>query len=517
MNDVKAAATSPRTGRRTVRKRGKQIKQLPWGQPLNPHKRLELLSADAIEAIHMNSLRILEEIGVAFHLPAAVDLFAEVGAVIGDDGINVRFGRDIVEQALSTVARASRLTPRNAGHAVDIDTEKLAFATVLGPPNCHDVERGRRPGTIADFADFVRLGQFFNIIHMIAGSPVEPMDVPVEIRHLVSTKVMLELSDKVPYVFCHSPQRIHDVLDMIAISRGIERDDLIESPSTYAIINTNSPLQYDAPMAAGLIELARYNQTPLITPFSLAGATMPVSLAGAVSLSNAEMLAGLVLTQLANPGAPVVTGAKTLNVDMKTGAPAFGSAEANQSLQIGAQLARRYGLPYRASNFTSSNAVDAQAAYESQAQLWAGVLAGANVIMHAAGWLEGGLCSSFDKFILDVEILQMMASYLQPVEVSDETLAFDEVVSVGRGGHYFGTDHTIASFESAFYLPLISNTKNYGQWAEEGSLDATQRAHALCKRALDEYQKPALEPDRQEALDAFVARRTEEGGAPIDW
>ena len=516
MNDVTTAKTTPRTGRRSGRKRGTHIEQLPWGQPVNTYPRLELLSADAIEAIHENSMRILEEIGIAFHLPAAVDMFRKAGAIIDDDGVNVRLGRDIVDQALTTVARRSTLTPRNPERAVEISPEKLVFATVLGPPNCHDIERGRRAGTIADFADFVRLGQFFNIIHMIAGSPVEPMDVPVEIRHLISTQVMLELSDKVPYVFCHSPQRIHDVLDMIAISRGLERDDLKQSPSTYAIINTNSPLQYDTPMAAGLIELARYNQTPLITPFSLAGATMPVSLAGAISLSNAEMLAGLVLTQLANPGAPVVTAAKTLNVDMKTGAPAFGSAEANKALQIGAQLARRYGLPYRASNFTSSNAVDAQAAYESQAQLWAGVLSGASVVMHAAGWLEGGLCSSFDKFILDVEMLQMMASYLRPVEVNEETLAFDEIASVGRGGHYFGTDHTIANFESAFYLPLISNTKNYGQWDEEGALDATKRAHALFKRALEEYEQPALAPDRQEALNAFVARRTEEGGAPID-
>ncbi len=507
---------SERPRRRAGRKRGASIAQLPWGQPRYQYPCIDIVSAEGIATIHENSLRILEETGVTFRAPEVVKVFARAGCLIGEDGANVRIGREIVEHALASAPGQFEVTPRNKDRAVTVGGDYLTFTTVLGPPNCSDLEKGRRQGTLEDFSNFVRLGQFFNIIHMISGSPVEPVDVPVEVRHLYSTLKSLQLSDKVPYVFCHSRQRMHDVFDMIAIANGIERDDLKTQPSTFAIINTNSPLQYDTPMANGLMELARYNQLALISPFSLAGATMPVTLAGAISLSNAEMLAGLVLTQLVRPGAPVATGAKTVNVDMKTGSPGYGSPEANKGLQIGAQIARHYGLPYRASNFTTSNLPDAQAAYESQGQLWASVLSGTNIVMHAAGWLEGGLCSSFEKFVLDIEILQMMAMYLEPTEINDETLSYDEVVSVGPGGHYFDTENTINNFERAFYAPLISSTKNYGQWVEDGAMDATQRAHQIYKRALSEYQEPTLDPAIGEALQAFVAKREEQGGAPLE-
>ncbi len=514
MTGRRADGVAGRRSRRPRRDPGK-IEQRPWKQPTLHYPPVDLLSADAIEAIHVQSLRILEEIGVTFHSAAALDIFRAAGATLGAAG-GVRIPAEMVEKALASVGRTVVLTPRNPACAITIGAKRLAFATVLGPPNCSDLERGRRPGTLADYADFIRLAQYFNVIHLLAGSPVEPMDIPVALRHLEATRSMLVLSDKVPYVFCHSRQRIIDVLTMIAIARGLELEDLVDSPSTYSIINTNSPLQYDTAMAEGLIELARFGQLPIITPFSVAGASMPISLAGATALANAEMLAGLVLTQLVRPGSPVVSGAKTVPADLRSGSLADASPESNKALQIGAQIARRYGLPYRAACFTNATAPDAQAGYESQSQLWAAVTAGTEVLMHAAGWLETGLCASFEKFILDVDMLQAISVYLEPVAVNEETLAFDEIAAVGPGGHYFATPQTLASYDTAFYRPLVFEGKSFEQWSAEGAPDAARRAHAVYRRALAEYEPPDLAADRREALDAFVARRSEEGGAPLD-
>ena len=505
-----------RLRRNRKRERRTQLQQRPWCQPRNRYTPLNLLSVDQIETLHHQSLRILRDIGVRFHSPAAVDYFRAGGAALDADGITVRLDEALVQSALSTVTRQTRLTPRNTDHAVTIGADYLAFATVLGPPNCSDLEQGHRPGTLEDFANFIRLAQYFNVIHLLAGSPVEPLDVPVNLRHLESTRTMLKLSDKVPYVFCHSRERVLDVLEMIAIAQGLSLDELTDNPVTYSIINTNSPLQYDRAMADGLIELARFGQLPLITPFSVAGASMPISIAGASALANAEMLAGLVLTQLVRPGAPVVTGAKTVPVDMGTGSLADASPESNKALQIGAQLARYYDLPYRAACFTNSNAPDAQAGYESQSQLWAAVTSGTHLLMHAAGWLETGLCASFEKFVLDVDMLQAMTVYLEPIEVNETTLAFEEIADVGPGGHYFATEQTIANYETAFHRPLVFEGKNYEQWVEEGSPDAAQRAHSVYKQALADYQQPTMEPGRMEALNEFVAKRTAQGGAPLD-
>jgi trimethylamine--corrinoid protein Co-methyltransferase len=514
MTDTVHEKKTGRAAGKRARRRDGPIVQRPWGQPVNQAARIDLLSDDELESIHRTALRILSEIGIAFHDDEARQVFRDAGASVDEESHIVRLGSEIVDEALSRAPSSFRLTPWNPDRAVVIGENRLAFTTVLGPPHCSDLERGRRSGSLEDFSDFVRLGHHFNIVHMMGGSPVEPMDVAIPQRHLESTLAMLRLTDKVPYVFCHTRRRIHDVLDMIAIAKGMTRDRL--DPSTYAIINTNSPLQYDKAMAGGVMELARHNQPVLLTPFSLAGATMPVALAGAIAMSAAEMLAGLTLSQLVRPGAPFVTGAKTLNVDMKTGAPAFGSPEGNKSVQVGGQLARRYGLPFRASNFCSSNAVDFQAGMESQGTLWSAMTSGASIVMHAAGWLEGGLCASFEKFVLDVDQLQAMAAYLEPIAVNETTLAIGEIGDVGPGGHFFGTEATLAAYESAFYNPIIASTENYGAWLEAGSRDAAQRAHLIYKKSLAEYEQPVMDADRAEALEAFVRRRIAEGGAPID-
>jgi len=284
----------------------------------------------------------------------------------------------------------------------------------------------------------------------------------------------------------------------------------------FSIINTNTPLQYDIPMTVGVMDMARTGQPVLLTPFILAGASTPATIASAMALNNAEVLFGVALGQLIRPGAPVLYGCACINVDMKTGAPAYGSAEMNRATLIGGQMARRYGLPMRSSNFSSSNIPDAASAYESQGSIWAARMAGAHLLMHATGWVEGGLCTSYEKFVLDVEMVQMMMAELEPIRIDAETIGLDEIAAVGPGGHFFGTQRTIATFETAFHRPLVSSTQNYGAWTEAGGKTATERAAAVWQQALKSYTEPPIDPAIREALEAFVAKRKEQGGAPIE-
>lgn len=517
VDEIAETAPKPaKVGRRSgPGRRGAGIYQNPFGQLRNPFRPFAPASADEIEAIHQATLAILERIGIKFFLKEARDIFRRAGALVDEDSQLVRMGGDIVEQALATATGDLTFHTYNPGRTVSLGGDKLVFATVLGPPYCTDLVRGRRQGTLADYCDFLRLAQVFNIIHLIGGSPVEPGDIPVPVRHLDATEAMLTLSDKVPYVFCQSRRRILDVFEMIAIARGIALDDLVGNPSTYSIINTNSPLQYDLPMTEGVIEMARFGQPTLITPFTLAGATTPITLAGSIAQQNAEILAGFVLAQLVRPGAPVLYGGSASNVDMRTGSPGYGSPESVRATLISGQLARRYRMPIRSSNFSGSTSPDYQAAVESQLTTWAAISAGAHLLMHAAGWLEGGLCASFEKFVLDVEMLQMMAVCLEHVPVTAETLAIEVIEEIGPGGHFFGADQTIAQYETAFYRPLVFETKSWGNWVEDGKRDATARAHRVYQQALKEYQPPTFDPERREALHAFVERRKAEGGAPL--
>jgi trimethylamine--corrinoid protein Co-methyltransferase len=303
---------------------------------------------------------------------------------------------------------------------------------------------------------------------------------------------------------------------MAAISFGITREALAGKCVFTGVINTNSPLQLDIPMAEGLITLAEHGQCNVITPFTLAGAMSPVTLAGAIALQHAEAMAGIVLTQIVRPGVPVMYGGFTSNVDMKTGAPAFGTPEYTQAAQISGQLSRRLGVPFRSSNVTAANACDAQAAYESQMSLWGSLMGGAHMINHAAGWLGGGLTASFEKLIIDAEMLQMMATYFEPPEVSEATLALDAIRDVGPGGHFFGTAHTLERYETAFYTPLLSNWDNHDTWVERGSVEAVQRANQIWHQLLDEYEQPAIDPAIDEALRDYMERRKREDGAPMN-
>jgi trimethylamine--corrinoid protein Co-methyltransferase len=288
--------------------------------------------------------------------------------------------------------------------------------------------------------------------------------------------------------------------------------DLIDSPALCGIINTNTPLQLDIPMAEGLITMAEFGQAVAITPFTLAGAMAPVTLAGALALQHAEAMAGIALTQIVRPGSPVLYGGFTSNVDMKSGSPAFGTPEYLQAAQASGQLARRLGVPFRSSNVNAANSPDAQSAYESCLSLWGAITGQANLIKHAAGWLHGGLTASLEKLIIDAEILQMVAASLEPFEVNEETIALEAIGEVGPGGHFFGSPHTMARYESAFYAPLLSNWDNHETWLEAGSVDAEQRANQIWKQLLKEYQQPDIDPAIDEALRDYMGRRKQEIG-----
>ena len=491
------------------------INQLPWGQPQLTLEPSRILSGDHLESIHFESLRVLEEIGMDMTYPEAREILGRAGASVKGD--RVRIGREIVEQALKTPPSEFTFHARNPARDIRIGGKWIAFAPVGGPPNCSDLDRGRRPGTLEDCGNFVKLSQFFNTVHTAGGASVDALDVHASIRHLHITRNKMVYSDKVPFASSTGRHRLFDAIEIVRLARGISREQLLAEPSTYTVINTNSPLKLDGPMAMGIIEMARMNQICVVTPFTLAGAMAPITLAGALVEQNAEALAGLSLSQLANPGAPFVYGGFTSNVDMKSGAPAFGTPEYMKACIIGGQLARRYKLPYRTSNTNAANSVDAQAAYESVFSLWGAIMGGGNIIQHAAGWMEGGLVASYEKFALDIDLLQMVTEFLKPLEVSKDTMGFDAIMEVGPGGHFFGARQTMERYSTAFYTPLISDWRNFPQWQAAGSPQANQKANALWKQALAEYETPYLEPSRLESIDAFVAKRVEQGGEPTDF
>ena len=473
-------------------------------------KPIEPLNPEQLEAIHQASLTILHEIGIEFMGKKARAAFAKAGAK-GDEGTGlVRIPAELVAQALKTAPKSFRLTPRNPARIVELGGDALAFSLVAGPPMVEDRINGRRAGNLPDYQRLIQLAQSFDIIHLLGNQPTAPQELPAVSRHLDCYLANLIYSDKVFHCTAIGAERALDGIDMMAISRGLSREDLAGDPSVITIISVNSPRRFDEAMSDGLMAMSEWGQATVITPFTLMGAMAPVSLAAALAQQNAEALAGIVLTQLTRPGAPVVYGAFTSNVDLRSGAPAFGTAENARATLCGGQLARRYGLPYRASNASASNTVDAQAAYESQMSLWSSVMGGANLVYHGAGWMEGGLCASFEKIVLDVEMLHLMATLVQPFTVNDAELGLDAQREVQPGGHFFGAQHTLARYQTAFHKPLLADWRSFPNWSEDGAKDATARATAVWQQALNVYTQPPMDVAVVEALEAFVARRKEE-------
>jgi trimethylamine--corrinoid protein Co-methyltransferase len=508
--------TQPRRRRSADRARRSEdtgIAQLPRRAVRNPYPPMALLSEDQIEAIHDASLHILENFGVEIMSAQALSIFETAGAEIDHASGLVRLDRGLVLDAVARAPSSFHLTPRNAANRLTLGGDAINFTLVAGPPNVHDMERGRRSGNYADYCDLVRLAQHFNCIHMLGNQVCAPTELPANSRHLDTYRANLTLTDKAFHVSAIGAGRAFDGVKMAALARGLTLDEMRDDPSVTTIISVNSPRRFDGDMLDGMIAMSEHGQSVCVTPFTLMGAMSPVTLAGALAQQNAEALAGIALTQLVRPGAPVIYGAFTSNVDMKSGAPAFGTPENTKANIASGQLARRYGLPYRTTPGSASNAADAQGAYETSMALWGAILGHGNLVYHAAGWQEGGLTASFEKFVIDVEMIQHMMEFLTPIAVDEGELALDALGRVPTGGHFFGDAHTLERYSNAFYQPILSNWQNFESWEEAGSLDATQRATAVWKKALDDYVEPAMDAGVRDALDDYVARRREAIGS----
>ena len=519
MNERTSETAAGRRGGRRAHgaRRAGPIAQKPFQQPRRRFPPTAIVSEDELEAIHRASLTILEEIGMDFLNAEARALARTAGAEVTEGAARVRFDRGLIAALVAHAPAEFTLHARNPAHDVRFGADWVAFAQMASAPNCADADRGRRPGTQQDFRDLVKLGAMFNILHLSAGYPVEPVDLHASIRHLDCLADFVRLTDKGFGAYALGAARMRDGIEIARIGRGIDAARLEREPSLLTVINSSSPLRLDDPMLQGMAEMAARNQVVVMTPFTLAGAMAPVTIAGALAQQNAEALAGIAFCQMVRPGAPVMYGGFTSNVDMKSGAPAFGTPEYMKAQVVGGQLARRYRIPYRTSNVCAANTVDAQAAYESLFSLWGAVAGGGHLVKHAAGWLEGGLTCGFEKTMLDVDLLQMVAEFLDPLVVDEATLGLDAIRDVGPGGHFFGTAHTQARYRDAFYAPLISDWRNFESWREAGSPTALTRANRLWKEALAAYEPPPLDAAVAEELEAFVARRKAEGGVKTDF
>jgi trimethylamine--corrinoid protein Co-methyltransferase len=501
--------------RETVRRRERRAvshgpRQLPFANVTNRYPPIALLSADEIEAIHHASLRLLAEIGMEVMHDESRALLKAAGATVDEGNQRVRFDPAMIEEKIRTVPSSFTLQARDPAKNLKVGNGNMIFAATGGPAFAHDLDRGRRAGNYQDMCDYIKLVQSLNVIHQEGGCPCEPTDLPADSRHLDFYLAAIRLTDKNWQCWALGGYRVEDAVEMLSIALGQSRDELRKNPATLTIVNSNSPLRLDIPMGEGLCAMARAGQPVAMTPFTLSGAMSPVTIAGALAQQNAEALALIALSQIVAPGAPVMYGGFTSNVDMRTGAPAFGTPEYAKAQLASGQLARRYNIPFRSSNVTASNCVDVQAAYESGMSLWSTIMGGVHLIEHAAGWLEGGLTASFEKLILDAEMLQLMRSFLDPLKIDEENLAFSAMEEVGPGGHFFGAQHTLARFDQAFYEPMLSDWRNFETWSESGAKTGTERANAIWKDLLRTYEEPPLDPARLEALEAYVARRKEE-------
>ena len=489
--------------------------QPPWTQPRLPFEPLRGVSDDELEAIHEASLRVLAETGIDFLDETARRQLVDVGCRV--DGDRVRFDPDLVMHLVSTAPAEFTMHAPSPARNLHMGGDVLTFTSVASPPFVTGLGRDRRDGNRDDYRNLIKLGQVLNAVHTVAGYPVEPMDLHPSVRHLYATHDMLTLSDKVPFVYSLSRQRNLDAIEMTRIARGADHDAMDVEPSLYSVINASTPLRYDAVMLHGIQEMSARNQCIVITPFTLAGAMAPVTVAGALVLQNAEALAGIAYTQVVRAGAPVIYGGFTSNVDMRSGAPAFGTPEYWKACLIGGQLARRYRVPYRSSNVNASNSVDAQSAYESVFALWGAVMGGVNLLLHGAGWLEGGLLASYEKMVIDADLLNMVIAMLEPVVIDDAALAVEAIAEVGPAGHFFGIQHTQDRYATEHFQPMVSSWANFETWDEGGRIEAHQRAEALARILVDAHQEPPMAADRRAALDDFVERRVAEGGVETDY
>lgn len=504
-----------RSGRRKSRREkpaDAAIPQLPRKNLRNRFAPIEALDEEQLDLLHNASLTILEEQGIEVLGDQALDLFRRAGADVDHNGM-VKMDRGLVMETIATAPETFTLTPRNPDNQISVGADVINFGLVSGPPNVHDCINGRRAGNIEDYRRVISLGQYFNVISFFGNQALAPTDLPPNTRHLDTLFECLTLSDKVFSTMSIGAGRIHDAAEMCAIALGKSLEDLVDQPTVMSNININSPRKLDDAMAYGAMQMAMLGQPVIVTPFTLMGAMTPTTMAGALAQQNAEALLGISLVQLTRPGAPVIYGGFTSNVDMRSGAPAFGTPENSLANMAGGQFARRYKIPYRTSACNASNTADAQSTWETQMALWGATMGHGNLIYHAAGWLEGGLVASFEKIILDCEMLQHMSHLLEPLKIDLTEIGMEAMADVGPGGHFFGCDHTMERFENAFYQPFLSDWQNQENWQLAGAKDATMRATDVWQKVLKEFEPPPIDSAVNEALTAYVAKGKEKLGS----
>jgi len=496
-----------RRAQRRQRRSQSPLLKIPFRQLRNPLRPLEILAPEQIEQLHEASMHILENVGIDFFDDETLDIWQRAGARVDHAARHVWLDRGLVMAAVAKAPAAFSWRARNPAHDLAVGGNAIVFGPNGGMVYAANLDIGRRPGTMADYENFVKLSHLCPVLHVSCWEQVTPQDIPPSTRHLHRLYAGLTLSDKVVMEAAHGRIITGDCLEMARLVFG----DLDGDPVIGDVVNVNSPLRYDDRMLGGLITYARAGQVTFITPFILAGAMSPISIASALAQQNAEALAGIALTQLVRPGAPVIYGGFTTNVDMKSGSPTFGTPEGAWALLAGAQLARYYRLPYRGSgSLTNAKVPDAQAAYETMWTMWPAVLAHTNLVMHAIGWLDSGLTASYEKFIIDVENLAMFYHFLEGFTIDEETLALPMIAAVGPGGHHFGTPHTQARYKTEFYQSALSDRQGYDTWLNAGGQDVVQRAYATWKELLAQYEPPPIDPAVDEALQDFVVRREKE-------
>ncbi len=503
-----------RTGRRARHTKDTSTPPRSHGyrQLRHPFAPQRVFSDDAIADIHEMALRALSELGMKILLPEARGIFAKAGALVDEDSQMVRIGSDLVEQALRTTPRSVRMRAANPAREQMFEPGAMIFAPGGGCPNTTDALRGRRAGSLESFQEALKLVQSFDVVHIL-GPSAEPQDISPALRHYDLMRSQMCLSDKPLFIYARGRGQVTQSLEMIALAYGLSDIEMRNGSWAYTVINTNSPRQIDVPMAEGIIDMARAGQLTIITPFCLAGAMAPITIAGALVLQHAEALAAITLAQLTAPGAPVAYGGFASNVDMKSGSPAFGTP-AHMKLTIGSgQLARHIGLPWRSAAGAASNTADMQAAGENHMGIWAAMQANATLTLHSAGWLEGGLSFGYEKFINDVEGLQQLAELCAPTPEDTPSLGWDALEDVKPGGHFFATAHTMERYRDAFYEPIVADLSNHGAWVDAGAKTATTRATDIWQQVLRDYTPPEATAGVADRLAAYVEAGTKAGGA----
>ncbi|WP_420863157.1 trimethylamine methyltransferase family protein [Algirhabdus cladophorae] len=504
-------AQPPRRTGRKARQSQAPAPRADYRQLRNPFTPQKAVSDDECQAIHDTALRVLEELGIKVLLPEARTLFAKAGCRVVDDMVYV--GRDVVAAAVTTAPKSIRLRAINPAHDQVYELGSLIFTPAGGCPNMFNRRDGRGPGSLAGYQDAAKLTQFYPAMHKMAPSP-EPQDVPVHLRHYAMNLTQMTLGDKLAFVYARGQGQVEQTFEMLRLGYGLSDAEFENGSWASTVINTNSPRMLDRPMAQGIIDFARHGQMTIITPFCLAGAMAPITVAGALTLQHAECLAGITLAQITRAGAPVSYGGFASNVDMKSGAPAFGTPE-HMKLQLGSgQLARLIGLPWRSAAGSASNAADAQGATENTCGLMGALMAGATMCVHSAGWLEGGLTYGYEKFVTDMEAVQTVAEMCLPTKADAAEIGFDALTEVQPGGHFFAAAHTMERFDRAFYPPLNADLSNHGSWKAAGGQTAEERATQVWQDALAAYTPLAHAGEVAERLAPYIEAKTKAGGAP---